>query len=241
MTIKKEVLALGLLLTVVFLFGILANFAGSYVTAVTRSQLYVNLVRASLFIVLFLLVFWKQGLFREGKNSLLRNSAYLLFLPAVFYPLFRCYFKIPFVFCSACPNKCVFGEIRKSGVPLALLINLDAGHWCHHLCPVGRIQDTQVRVGKKRRLWRAVSLLKYIALAFIVISVVAGISYKVNTSASDFVGFFYDRAYALPLLAFAAAMLFFLVSFVIPRFWCNYLCPIGTIGEAGVWLEQKMK
>jgi len=36
-------------------------------------------------------------------------------------------------------------------------------------------------------------------------------------------------------------LLIFLLAFFIPRFWCNYFCPIGAFGDLALKIENKIK
>ncbi|HQH28991.1 MAG TPA: hypothetical protein PLP17_16480, partial [Oligoflexia bacterium] len=75
--------------------------------------------------------------------SFFRLVNYCGFALAVFYPLGRCYFSLPYLFCHVCPRKCVFGFLRPYLVPAALIMNLERRHWCFHACPIGTVHDCQ--------------------------------------------------------------------------------------------------
>ena len=45
------------------------------------------------------------------KENLLKIIYGILFLPVAFFPMLRCYFKVPYIFCKVCPRKCPWGEL----------------------------------------------------------------------------------------------------------------------------------
>ena len=85
----------------------------------------------------------------------------------IFFPIFRCYFKIPYLFCHVCPRQCAFGYLRPYLVPAALLMNIEKRFWCFHCCPIGPSFDCQARVSSKPlRLPRFVKTLPILVLIF---------------------------------------------------------------------------
>ena len=96
-------------------------------------------------IIAFIIVLSKLFRKTEIKNPFLKIIYFILFLPIAAIPFIKCYFKIPFIFCKACPRKCVFGELRPFIIPSFLLLNLDKRFWCYKLCPCGILQDYQTK------------------------------------------------------------------------------------------------
>ena len=64
----------------------------------------------------------------------------IIFLPFVLLPAFRCYFKVPYVFCRACPDKCPWGLSRTFFFISFVGLNLSGRFWCTAVCPLGTFQ-----------------------------------------------------------------------------------------------------
>ena len=135
--------------------GVMTYFEETMVTLYTLSlsQSYVYLVLILLGAGLCYAMDYKISLNRwsrfSGKIFHLSGIApfrifnFIIFSFISFLPIFRCYFKIPYIFCHVCPRKCVFGIIRPYLIPAMLLMNIRKNTWCFHLCPIGTLQDTQ--------------------------------------------------------------------------------------------------
>jgi len=187
-------------------------------------------------IIAFLIVFFKIIQKKEIKNKNLKIIFGLLFLPAALFPVIRCYFKIPYIFCRACPRKCPFGELRSFIIPSFVLVNLDKRFWCYNLCPFGTLQDHQCKLSKIRiKLPKWLSYLRYLFLLFTIIIVLLLIFNE------NFYFLFFKGDFHLVLGTFIAAIIIFILAFFIPRFWCNYFCPIGSFGDLVLKLENKIK
>ena len=96
---------------------------------------------------------------------------FVAFSLVVFYPIFRCYFKIPYLFCHVCPGKCIFGFVRPYIVPAALIMNLEKRFWCYHACPIGTLFDCQGRVWRKSK--RVPEPLRRVSIAVLVFTAIA--------------------------------------------------------------------
>ena len=101
-------------------------------------------------IIAFIIVLSKLFRKTEIKYNPLKIIYFILFLPIATIPIIKCYFRIPYILCKACPRKCVFGELRPFIIPSFLLLNLDKRFWCYKLCPCGTVQDHQTKICKKR-------------------------------------------------------------------------------------------
>ncbi|RMF07016.1 hypothetical protein D6764_00810, partial [Candidatus Woesearchaeota archaeon] len=87
---------------------------------------------------------------RLPEKHSLRDFYYLFFIPIGLLPFLECPYKVPFLFCRVCPRRCPWGETRALLFPTMLVQNLDNRHWCFNFCPLGRFQDLQSAVVKKR-------------------------------------------------------------------------------------------
>jgi len=186
-------------------------------------------------VIAFIIVILKLFQKREIKNKRLNITYGLLFLPVAFFPIIRCYFKIPYIFCRACPRKCPWGELRSFIVPSFIVLNLDNRFWCYNLCPFGTLQDYQSRISKIRlKLPKWLCYIRYLILLFTV-TVILLLVFNEN-----FYLLFFKGNYNLVLGTFITAILIFILAFLIPRIWCNHFCPIGSFGDLALKVEDKI-
>ena len=156
----------------------------------------------------------------------------LIFLPFILLPALRCYFKVPYVFCRACPDKCPWGLSRTFFFSAFVTLNLSGRFWCSVVCPLGTFQECQARISKKSFqpfLWLSAS-------SYVILLLAAGM-YFLALSGSSLMGFFENGRYAWAAVSVITGGLIIAGAFFIPRFWCRYFCPIGAI--AG--LSDKIK
>ncbi|MFH0984080.1 MAG: 4Fe-4S binding protein [Candidatus Omnitrophota bacterium] len=148
----------------------------------------------------------------------------ILFLPVLLLPIFRCYFKVPYIFCRVCPHKCPWGILRSFAFPAFLFLNLSNKSWCTVLCPFGTFQECQAQVSPKRLKlpsWASLSAYFFLFLA-------AGL-YLLTLVDASWVEFFEGGHYSWMEVTVGVALLILGVAFFIPKFGCRYFCPVGTI------------
>lgn len=180
---------------------------------------------AALLILLFRM-FTGRTLFRNA----LKIASGIILLPLVLLPVFRCFFKVPYIFCGVCPTQCPWGISRTFIFNSAVLLNLSGKFFCGYLCPFGTFQECQVNISKQSfRMPSWVKLSAYaILLAFIAM-------YYIASSGSHALLFFETGGYGWVTVTVSIASVILIASFFIPRFWCRYACPVGAI--AGVTLH----
>ncbi len=147
-----------------------------------------------------------------------------LFLPVVLFPVFRCYFKVPYVFCRACPSPCPWGVSRSFFFSGFLVLNFPDRFWCSSLCPFGTLQEDSLSFSKRFfRLptWTA-------GMAYIVLFAVLGL-YLTTLFDWPWLNFFDVGHYAFFKVTAVGALLIFAAGFFVPKFWCRCFCPVGTI------------
>lgn len=147
-------------------------------------------------------------------------------LPVLLLPVFRCYFKVPYVFCRVCPNKCPWGILRSVAFPAFLLLNLSNRFWCVALCPLGTFQECQAQISPKRfkfPLWTEL-------FAYLILILVTGM-YLLTLFGSPWAEWFEMGRYAWVEVSVGAAIAVLFAAFFIPKFFCRYFCPVGTIAE----------
>ncbi|MBN2566681.1 4Fe-4S binding protein [Candidatus Woesearchaeota archaeon] len=172
--------------------------------------------------------------FAKKAARLLRYPAFILFLPIALFPVIRCYFRVPYLFCRVCPSPCPWGLAAKAAVPGFFLMNLRHRFWCHNLCPWGTLQDHQgLSCTAKLRMPKWISLVRWLSLLFAILAVAnAFLLFWPGLTNAFFEGNYHWHAGTL-----IASIILFLLAFLVPRIFCNYLCPIGSLSDLILWLE----
>jgi spermidine synthase len=171
----------------------------------------------------------------------LRWLSFVGFSLVAFYPLFRCYFKIPYLFCHVCPRQCIFGYLRPYMIPAALIMNLNNRHWCFNHCPIGTLFDCQGRlVEKPGALPRWLKALPFLVLGFVAVAyfkLKADLDNPLTVLGDWYTAFFrniYDPSPTVILVAVGLIVL----GFWLYRSFCNTLCPVGNLSKLLLRLEQ---
>ena len=194
---------------------------------------------------------WRQLLYDGTGITGLRWAVFFGAGLVVFYPVFRCFFAVPWLFCHACPRPCVFGLLRPYLVPAVLLANLERRHWCHTACPLGTLHQCQAGlVRRPRRLRRPFTWLAFASLAFAAITYfkvsadrVSADAASAGAAAESLLGNWYSALYldhfaVVPAVLIAAAVLLAL-GFRWLRPFCDLLCPVGALSELVLKLERR--
>lgn len=175
-----------------------------------------------------------------GHPKIFRWLQFLGLGLVAFYPLFRCFFKVPYVFCHVCPRQCVFGYFRPYLVPAALLMNLRARHWCQHACPVGSLLHCQGGARHPPR-W-------LLALALVIAGLCAWGWFAIRADAAIEGGgpwflFFFKNGFTFSGAVLAAAAAIVLLGWFWRRAFCGGICPIGGVSELFIrcerWLNER--
>lgn len=172
----------------------------------------------------------------------LRWLFFAAFAPVVFYPIFRCYFKVPFLFCHVCPRLCVFGYLRPYLVPAALVMNLEKRHWCHHACPLGTLYQCQAGTGVKRRLGKWLFALPLGVLAFVAIGYfeIRRDLEGVGAWPGNWYALFFKETFSVSGAVIAVAAILLVMGFRWRRSFCDTLCPVGTFSELLQKIERRL-
>ena len=183
------------------------------------------------------------ALLRRSGITAGRWMNYVVFALVVFYPIFRCFFRIPYVFCRVCPHKCVFGWLRPYLVPAALVMNLERRYWCYHCCPIGTLHDCQTLARRKTtRLPAALVGLGFCFLAF------AAVAYYAvwpehgpgGAAALRVYDYFFAGAFELRPAVIVAAAGIFGLAFFYHRVFCEIVCPVGAFSKLALRIGQKL-
>lgn len=220
-------LILGVWGAVALAVGLLAFFPdGIPFLSYLGSESYGFLIRGVCFAA-FLFLFFKKILQSSWASFLTRIFFIIVFLPVILLPVFRCFFKVPFVFCRACPDRCPWGVLRTFIVSGAVLMNLPPGRlWCSVLCPVGTFQNAQTRVSP----WH-LRLAPFLAVSgYLFLLGVTGM-YLLTVFEHPWMKYFEVGWYVWGTLAVVVMGAIALGAFFIPRFWCRFFCPVGAVAE----------
>jgi polyferredoxin len=186
---------------------------------------------------------WADTIYRQTKISVFRWVNFIGFATIVFFPIFRCYFKIPYLFCHVCPRQCVFGFLRPYLIPAALIMNLERQYWCVHACPIGTLHDCQARMGWQARRLRlgglvAVAVLGFTGWAYF------KIMWDLESSSAvihDWYTFFLKNQYSVSLVVIVIAAVLIAMAHRVRRAFCQILCPVGTCSDLIRKLERTLE
>jgi len=148
----------------------------------------------------------------------------ILFFPVLLFPLLRCHYKVPYVFCRACPSPCPWGISRTFLFNGFLILNLLGRSWCSNLCPFGTFQELQSSIFRKHL--RQPSWLS--GVAYFILLATLGF-YLAPLFRWPWLNWFDVGNYDFVKVTAIAALLIMLTAFLIPKFWCRNLCPVGTL------------
>ena len=149
----------------------------------------------------------------------------VIFLPVLLFPVFRCYFKVPYVFCRACYDKCPWGLSRTVLLSTFITLNLSGRFWCTAVCPFGSLQESLAQFSNARpRLGRALSV-----SAYIVLFIIAWL--YIMTLRGSSLNFFEAGLYAWSTVSAVTAGAIVITAGFIVRFWCRSFCPVGTLAQ----------
>jgi hypothetical protein len=182
-----------------------------------------------------------RAVYDTTRVRVFRWAYFVAFSLTVFYPIFRCYFRVPYLFCHVCPRKCVFGFLRPYLVPAALIANLEKRWWCYHACPIGTLFDCQARVctesSRVPTRWRAVALavLAFTALAYF--KIMWDLDHQ-PAAQFDWYTFFYNNTFGVSMAVITAAAALIILAYRRRRTFCETLCPVGTFSDLVLKLER---
>ncbi|MBW2998901.1 4Fe-4S binding protein [Candidatus Woesearchaeota archaeon] len=197
------------------------------------SKAYLYIIYLGLGILVLSLFLGRTRLYKFSKLI-----SYIIFLPLAIMPLFKCWFKVPYIFCNSCPHKCPWGHTRTLFIPVILGINLKNREWCFKHCPFGKTQtDQTIACKKKFFLPKWILNIRYL---FLIYTVYVIITTLLNTSSMG-QNIAFAKGYIFIWITAIISLIIFLLSFLIPKFWCNYFCPIGSFGDLSLKLKSGMK
>lgn len=231
------------------LFGLLALHSkyGSRLYLFTFHPVYIILILLGIAYGILLAIDWK--FFRMPKDIIKRKIIsgvyFVVFLPFVFFPVFKCYFKVPFVFCHVCPRKCIWGYLRPFIVSGVMLMNVEKRLWCYNFCPIGILQNKQAEFKIKgialpkwiKESIRILILVALVASYFIIKKAKIGHVFRTESLYT----FMFKNVYSTSLTVLIVGGIILLLSFFIYRLWCSYICPIATCSDLILKAEKKLK
>ncbi len=225
---------------------------GILLYGLSLSQLYLYLVLILLGLGLFLAMDYKivpvkwekfsRDIFRLAGIRPFTIFNFFIFSFIAFFPIFRCYFKVPYVFCHVCPRKCVFGVIRPYLVPAALLMNIRRNSWCYSFCPLGTLQEChsatfKTKKGITSKIVPLISYSMFIAIGFFYFKTEIDFN-SVTSKGEDWHTFFFKNNYTTSVSVIIAAFIILWASIVIRRSFCNVFCPVNVVSRLRSKIEM---
>jgi polyferredoxin len=181
--------------------------------------------------------------FKRILSLIVKYSIFVIAFPTLVIVILRCPYVIPFLACDLCPVvDCPSKYYRKPFIAFVIgYIVLFRKDFCAWVCPYGTLNDLVYKIRRKAskisikiplELKLSFNILKYVVFAFVVIALLNGNPrYYVPIHTSDLITSIKlayltggDVYFARLYLILGALLL----GFLIPRFWCRYLCPLGT-------------
>jgi len=182
-----------------------------------------------------------ETIYKHTKLKPFRWITFFGFSLVVFFPIFRCYFRVPYLFCHVCPRLCIFGYLRPTLIPAALIMNLQKRFWCYHVCPIGTLYHCQAQTGGKAI--RHLRIFHLIALTILVFTAIAyfKIMWDLNHQPVviyDWYTFFFKNMFAVSSIVILFTVLFIILGYRLRRTFCETLCPIGTFSDLLLKFER---
>lgn len=171
----------------------------------------------------------------------------MVLLPVAAFPLARCYFKVPFVFCHVCPRQCVFGVMRPYLTTAALIANFGDHAFCERVCPLGTAQVSCERLRPARAPRPRVAMLvanglRALAAVFVGVSWVFGQEGRgPGVEGGGYYGAFYKNAFSPTPAVLAVAASLLVASFLVQRPFCEGACPIGAASQLISQLDRRKR
>lgn len=193
----------------------------------------------------------KQGLDLSAKSLI----ALIVVLMAAIVPLFsrHRYYRLTQLilnvvvlgfWCGTFLNYTFFVSMMSNGISLSTSLVLLAmlvvafvypffgkpNHYCNHICPLGSLQELAGRTNARK--WhfspatvRRLNVARELLWALLMLLMLAGVGFE-WMDYEPFSAFLFTAA---PAVAIILAVVFTLLSFFVPRCYCRFVCPTGTL------------
>ena len=87
-------------------------------------------------------------------------------------------------------------------------------------------------MGKRLKMPKLLLLLPVLVLIFI-----AAVYFLIRKE--PVYNFFFNYSFKTNLIVAVVVFLIFMLAFIVPRIFCNYICPVGLVGRFTLWLEKR--
>lgn len=169
-----------------------------------------------------------------------------------FIPVLKTGFCFPYLYCYGCPVAsagCPIGSLQHFAIfprfplyilgVLGILGTVFGRAFCGWACPFGSFQDLIGATRSRKRRLRRISYLKFVMLFTVILAAwltLDTLFCKFCPAGSLFASIpaiFYYAPLEIGVFFYvhlATLMLTMILVLIFSRFWCRYLCPLGTIG-----------
>lgn len=183
--------------------------------------------------------------------TIMKYLFFIVSLETIVLVILRCPYVIPFLACDMCPVvDCPSKYYRKPFVAFIVgYMIIFRADFCSKICPYGSLNDILYKIRRKiskkpfKLSLETKTILNFLKYLFFICAIIAIIygnpRYYVPLHTSDLITSLKlaylaaGNAYFARLYVIVGALLLGLL--LIPRFWCRYICPLGT----GIQLTKK--
>ncbi|MCS3901310.1 4Fe-4S binding protein [Methanococcus voltae] len=197
----------------------------------------------------------KKLLLKNMYTKLIKYGIFLVSIPSLAIIVFRCPYIVPFVVCDMCPVvDCPSRHLRKPVFALILgYLAITRVDFCGRVCPYGTLNDVLYKIRTKifkgnfktNKEYKIIfNVIKYLIFTFAVIALLMGdprfyspirtgsLLNSIWITLISGNNAYYGRLYLI--------LLGLVLSMIIARFWCRYMCPYGTGIQALKKLYRKV-
>ncbi len=188
--------------------------------------------------------------FDKYISKIVKYGVLIISIETILLVLLRCPFALPFLACDLCPIvDCPSKYYRNYFVMFIVgYMAVFRKDFCSKICPVGTINDLLYKfrriISKKTikitpDLKTVLMFLKYSVFLFAILAIIYGNPrYYIPIHTSDLITSIklsYLSANSPYFIRLYSLIIALLLGLIIYRFWCRFLCPLGT----GITLTKK--
>ena len=165
------------------------------------------------------------GIGAPGIGPGLGRAARFGLVPFALFPFLTCLFRLPFLFCPACPRRCPWGELRPLLFPAMVSHNLAAPLWCRGYCPFGSLQEALSGLARGRTEGRAHDPSR---AGYLLAGLFLALAALTWIRPSEVQAVFF---WGVPWAGWGILALVLIWAALSDRPWCRHICPVGAVGR----------